>query len=643
MSTSQPSIRYRASLIGLFAGLAAGLLAGFNIDGATSGMLLGLSVVSAVMGALGGYFGVDVPAPHQEDAPPPATRRTDATRITSSTNITQTALTSRVSSANLRPVRITTYTAPMALPGLELRLMVSDFDAVVRTALSEGWYGRQTFDELVRRVQEEARAKAPVQGLTRFPMTRYRSLDSVDSRGHCEVGWNFVFEEGDHGLRCSVVVTPQDMVLSYIGVPMWHRPASDEVPEPGALLSALAVDAESSSELMLYVVLPGIALVWQRGGPAPVRTGPVLADVVAGSGVRLCNDSTLRAAGLAGAPQVEPDHEIDLSQAVPPTWVELVRPDEEAPLQEIPEQRARAIGAMVHAIYGALGCAMIERLFVTVEGVAERIALLEVVARMPTALVITTLYRLRSQARVPEVRERLDALLRRRRRFDQIQLEHPLDALDFARLRELCGYPSALVVSLRASFSPMPDLVEPLKRLGLEVVYANVLAGASEIPMNVRLQWAEDSSTQALLASTPLPMPCHVLHISGPAADVVREAVLASGLTYSLRQIQDDACSGKPNLVYRAALYLAALGEPCRKGAAPILEAFPRSEVDPQMRRAFIRALEFTPEPAAIELLATHREDSDEAIRETVAIVTSNLRAKGIGEGVLWGLDELAE
>jgi hypothetical protein len=642
MSIRQNTVRYRAALIGTVAGVAAGLLAGFNIQSATSGMLLGLAVIGAFVGALAGYFGVNVPTEVAPDSPATPPRRAEANRSTSSTAITQTALASRVSSANLRPIRITSHTAPMSPPGLELRLMVSDFDNVVRTAFSEGWYGRQSFEELVKRVQEEALSKAPVQGLTSFPMTGYRSLDTVDERGMCETGWHFVFEEGDHGLRCSAIVTPLDLVMSFIGVPTWHRPASDEIPLPADLLTAFDGATAAPADLLLHVILPSAALIWSRAGAPPARGGAVLADVNSSGQVVLCNEAALNSGGVASAPMAAADPSWSLATQVPAEWVALVRSVDGESAVEMPESRAREIAACVYATHFAASCGMIEKLFVAVEGSEERIALLEVLARIPTVLAISSLYRLRSQTRSATVRERLDTLLRRRRRYDMTLLEHPLDSLNFARLRELCGYSQALVVSLRASFSPMPDLVEPLQRLGLQVLYANVLSGAPDTPMTVRMQWEADASTHVLLASTPLPMPCHVLHISGPSADAVREAVLASGLTYSLRQIQDDACSGKPNLVYRASLYLAALGEPCRKGAAPILEAFPRSGADPHMRRAFIRALEFSPEPGALELLAGLMDDEDEAIRETVGVVAANLRAKGVGEGSLWKMTSAA-
>jgi hypothetical protein len=580
-----------------------------------------LLVVAVLVGAFVGYLLTPEPAPQVVD---PATssvnRRTEVVRTASLPAVTTTEVGRRVSSANLRPVRISSHTAPMSPPGLELRLMISDYDVINRTPLAEGWYERQSFGELTKRVRDEVLAKAPVQNLLEVLLVSWRSLGPVGLDGRCELGWHFVYEEGSHGLRASAVLTPVDIVTSYVGIATWHRPEAGADIDPAAVVQAL-VGSTGGALPWLHVTRPEQVLAWTVADAPLRRAAGELWEWSPHAGVRPPSASARAARAIIGESTTAPgERPIPTVESVLPSWVALLRRADEG-IPTMDETAAHRLADEWLGQVGALGCLTLEQWFMAHDDGDQRLAILEVLARVPSALAVTCLYRLRSQARRPTVRERLDQLLRRRRRYDRIRLESPLDRLNFAEIRTWLDDSPILRMPLRASFNPMTELVEPLGRLGLVRLHATVLAGASETPMTVRFRSEADPHTHVLMASTPLPMPCHVLHIHGESRQQIHDQVMNSGLVYSLRQIQDDAHSGKPNLVYRAALYLAAVGAAPRKGAAPLLDAWPRAAADPHMQRALLRAMEFAPEPEVLELMQAQTRGAAELAPTAIQVV----------------------
>jgi len=135
---------------------------------------------------------------------------------------------------------------------------------------------------------------------------------------------------------------------------------------------------------------------------------------------------------------------------------------------------------------------------------------------------------------------------------------------------------------------------------------------------------------QAMLSSVPLPVPCHVLHLHGPGAEAFREGLHRTGLLYDIEEIQVDACSGSPHRAHRGALYLAALSLPCAQGSAPLIEAVRKGRSDANLRRAILRALEFSPDLDAITHVQDAADTGEQADADVARMVLRRWHERGI-------------
>jgi hypothetical protein len=176
-------------------------------------------------------------------------------------------------------------------------------------------------------------------------------------------------------------------------------------------------------------------------------------------------------------------------------------------------------------------------------------------------------------------------------------------------------------------------LLQPLVELGLREAWAHVLVGDRPLPLSVHFR-GPGLKVQAMLSSVPLPVPCHVLHLHGPGAEAFREGLHRSGLLYDVEEIQADACSGSPHRAHRGALYLAALSLPCAQGSAPLIEAVRKGRSDANLRRAILRALEFSPDLDAITHVQDAADTGEQADADARRAVGAGARAgRGAGGG----------
>lgn len=524
------------------------------------------------------------------------------------------AIDAQNTSTRLKPVPIDAHAAPMAPPDADLELLIEDCDHTAHIPAVEGSLVDLSFGELRDRVIGEAHRQAPVpDGAANFVLVGYRSEGPVEEDGRCRHGYTFYLYDAARGLRCAATSTPRELSLQFRSVSTWPRPARDARIDPAELVGVArnAVDAWADAELWIRVELPVDAQVYTRD---PLRIADV--DVEAGSVRNLaslrqqlesepvargeCFEMSDLTAWFRGG---DIDETGDFGAAVgAQSFAQGLRTLEDAALERAAMGLWRCAGPDVaDAIQHALDDA---------PSTDEAIELLHLVARLPSGLSAAVLHRVAMNTELDDVRTVADMLFGRRRRGELGVHPDPLAPLDFETSRLAMGKSGLRAIALRSTFDPEGDLFGPLADLGLQVTRARVLCG--EAPLHVST-WLRPSrgDTEALVASTPLPMPCHVLHVVGSGADTFAQRILDSDIAYDEHAMLADATSGSPYAAHRAALYISAMRVPMRNAAQPLSEAFRRGRRDPNLRRAILRAMEYLDDPAADVFLASRRDTGD--------------------------------
>jgi hypothetical protein len=183
----------------------------------------------------------------------------------------------------------------------------------------------------------------------------------------------------------------------------------------------------------------------------------------------------------------------------------------------------------------------------------------------------------------------------------------PLDVLE---VREAMGRTASRTVALRSTYRPEDDLLVPLEAFGLQRTRTRRLSGDANLLVAAQFR-TTNPEVEAVLLSTPLPVPCHVLHIVGQGGTALAERLEKSPLVYPRRQILEDARSGSLTRVHRAALYVAALRIAEESLASCFADVLARARVDDNVKRALLLALSVQPDRRVDALLAEAAADPE--------------------------------
>lgn len=530
---------------------------------------------------------------------------------------------SLASSSERRLVRIRAHTAPMAPPDLEIRLVLEEFDHAVRIArdnapaLIEGGY-RAWCEEAFALATEHQPASVDSQ----FRLVAFRSEGPLQPDGASPWGWTFHFVHGAIGLGCVVTVSRSAFSVQYQTAPTHLVPATDALPD---VARALATTRESIPELAetalwLRCNLPSDLFLYL---PDPLCIVDAEPD---GSAVR--NQSSFRRylASVLGQPVEtfrledllawaagEPFESAALRVAVAdPVFADGLRTNQPA-----------ALLRAGHAVFRAHGPEAIEILTARVRQEPDpndAQELLELLAYLPSGLATAALHDLHETA--PRLQEQAGRLLHKRMQRLLGVTPDPTDRLDFVSARTAMGKTTLpRPLPLRSTYQE-ETLLQGLAEVGLQVTRRRMIAGEFPIQHGAYLR-AVRGDTEALLSSSPLPMPCHVLHLSGSGSESFAQRIERSGLLYNLDEMQADAASASPHRVHRAALYMAALQLQFADAAPSFARVWERGRNDHNMRRALLLALEhdLTPDAASLlEKIAAAPDPGDaETIQEVIA------------------------
>jgi hypothetical protein len=618
--------------LGAALGIVAGVILGREFDERFGIASVLLMVVFAGLGAAAAWMQARA-RPEDEPGAAPVRLVTDAHQaVRSDANNEYPAAEIRHSSGSLRAVRVRSRTAPLPAAGLELRLMLEDFDSTSRVMLMEGWYERQGFQELLDRVSSEIQSRLPA-GTTRAPtLGGYRSESPVDVSGRSPLGWTFFFGDANSGLHVTATLGPRDLVLHLRSQATWHRSTAPGLVLPSEVMRHLHASLPDTvhQPVLMRVWLPMNVALWLSPDATP-NPGGVIADLNPLDGT-FTNLTALREHGLALFPVgLSIPAEVWISgnaELAPEPHTGTARDILEAMKADKLPAWQRAARSLLTTL-GPVAPLVLEERLQTEEDADVRRRVVHLLGTMPTSLAAAVLHRCLPLMRFPANRQLAETYLRNRRQQEGGAVEEMLDSLDHDALQAAMGYGAPLLVPLRSVWDARTELVQPLVALGLHEACAHVLVGDRPLPLSVHLRGPE-LHVHALLSSVPLPVPCHVLHVHGEGAEAFRQVLYGGSLHYSIDEIQADACSGSPHRAHRGALYLAALSQPCSQGSAPLLEAVRKGRSDANLRRAILRALEFSADPDAIDHVHEAAESAEQADAEVARMVLKRWHERGI-------------
>ena len=531
------------------------------------------------------------------------------------------ALGSTESSSRLRPMRVRRHTAPMAPPELELRLLLEEYDHTTRVALAPGALDGLDTAAICARVIGEARNAAPAPaGTVNLSLVAYRSEGPLNADGRCPDGWTFVVVDGRIGMTCVATATRHEIALRYGTSPTHYVPSDATFVDPAdalmvvrealpELLDAGPVRARFNlpADLCLFVEEPlAVATVDVDGGG--VRNASALRELLATAGAegpaeRWTLDEVLAwwrgGDVVAGSP---------LASAL----------DDETfrtGLRTFDADSVRRTADAVARVHGAATAERVAAEIVATDDASEQAELLHLLAHVPGGLAAPALQRLAAGGLEGDAKELATTLFGNRVRGVLGVPENPLDPLDFEQLRARMGKRGLVPVPLASTYDPESDLLEPLEEVGLKVTRARRLSGESDLLLAAYLRPAR-GGTEGLITSTPLPVPCHVLHLIGSAAESFAQRIERAGLTYPEERIRADIASRSPWAIHRAALYMAALRMDFEGAADALFAGHDRGRTDANLCKAIVHALEFVDDARVDGFLADRARVGDDDERD---------------------------
>ncbi|MFT5992800.1 MAG: hypothetical protein ACI82G_001799 [Bradymonadia bacterium] len=497
------------------------------------------------------------------------------------------------SSSSLKTMRVNAITSKLAPPELELHVLVDDVSHVVRVAVVAGVLGKLTPLELKQRAEVEAIAKAPksAKGL-RFVMVSYGSEGPVERSGACVLGWTFRFVDGRLGLQCDVTTSGDGFTLCYDSTSTFIEPGPGEAwVEPGPLMDAAraAIDSWVGTPLWLRVEVPNEALVYT---PDPLSIADVDAD-------------TLRVRNLEGLRErlhesVVGGERFSLEQVV--GWWRGGEADGELATVLSSGRFAAELRAMAPAAVARVAAGILRQ-----EGPASAAAIREhilaedlpelqrewlaLLAALPSGLAIVELQALHGALEDSALRGESERLIASRRAGELgVNSGGPLGQLDLLELREAMGRGDIETIAMRSTYDADADLIAPIVKRDVRVHQVRRLSGDANLLVSAHFV-STTADRDLVLSSTPLPVPCQLLHIVGEDAARAAARYRASPLAYTAPEILQDISSGSVPKVHRAALYIAALGMPVPGLLEKVQRLLHRRGLDAAFRRAVVCAL----------------------------------------------------
>jgi hypothetical protein len=270
----------------------------------------------------------------------------------------------------------------------------------------------------------------------------------------------------------------------------------------------------------------------------------------------------------------------------------------------------RRAASAIHRAHGVASTAAVITAIRAARDDGERQELLHLLAHLPGGLAAPALQRLTAEELEGDARD-LAATLFHSRSHGSIDVpDNPLDPLDFEALRACMGKRGLVPVPLLSTYDADSDLLEPLEQVGLKVTRARRLSGESDLLLAAYLRPSR-GGTEGLITSTPLPVPCHVLHLIGSAAESFAQRIENAGLTYTRDQIREDVTSRSPWSIHRAALYMAALRMDFDGAADALFAGYERGQTDTNLCKAILHALQFV-DDARVDGFLTDRASADD-------------------------------
>jgi hypothetical protein len=603
------------AFVGSLIGMTVGMFMHAQLALSSGPVLLGWLVVSGGIGFVVGrlLWVAQAPIAPERPAPEPAPAAAPGDATGESSQRLIALQTGTTTSTTLKTTRVRALTSPMAPPALDLRLLVDDFAHRARVPLLDGVLAKMKPREIYERAHGEAITKAPKTAKNlRFQFTGYRSEGPVDPAGACPMGWTFVFEDGHLGLTCEVTATPKGFWLLYETRPTFV--AVEEGPEwldPSRLMQCVAAGLPEwrDAEVWLRVDRPSDAFAY-------VTRPLAIADLdVAGETVRNADVLRVRQAEAA-APRMYPLDAVlgfwrgETTDAAARLEAALEDPAFRDGLRNLEPSALAAAADAVFTHDGPTALAALEAAALEASAIEQQREALLLLAAMPSGLVTPTLLDFAFACEAPEPKALADEVLQQRQAGPRASVTSLLAPLDVLEVREAMGRTASRTVALRSTYRPEDDLLVPLEAFGLQRTRTRRLSGDANLLVAAQFR-TTNPEVEAVLLSTPLPVPCHVLHIVGQGGTALAERLEKSPLVYPRRQILEDARSGSLTRVHRAALYVAALRIAEESLASCFADVLARARVDDNVKRALLLALSVQPDRRVDALLAEAAADPE--------------------------------
>ena len=522
----------------------------------------------------------------------------------------------------LRRMRVRSVTMPMSAPESVVALQVRDYDLFVRVPVLPGVLEKLSVEELHDRVLTEARSRAPkVPGDLDLRLVSFYSEGPVASDGRAPRGWAFHFVDGAAGLGCRATSSADEIALDFHTAATFSEVGEWEWINVEDVLRWVDTDLPDwrDAEKRVRVHLPREVVVYTTD---PLRIAHV----------DLTSESVLNREYLVAAEGGDDDRErFDLDELL--AWTRGQSPDEGSDLGAALEDNAFVDGlrtiepcVMERVALGlerSHGYRLADRLLDEIDAsdqVPEKMELVQILARCPGGRALSALHRVGIESEIPELTG-LCHMLRDERRRGLIDVpQHPLDPLSFLDVRRHMGRGQFRVVSLAPSYNPERDFFRQFEALGFKLRRRRLLSGDANLLVGAQLE-AEHQRTEMILTSTPLPVPCHILHIVGDDADELERELERTEIAYPTSQIVADVHSDHPHRVHRASLYVAALRLDREDLVPHLILAAERGKRDPNLRRATLRALSVQSAGVARAHLESMARDPLDDDREFVATI----------------------
>ena len=535
----------------------------------------------------------------------------------------------------LRRLRVRSVTMPMSPPDSEIALQVREYDLFVRVPVLPGVLEKLTVREVFERAHGEAVSKAPkVPGDLDLRLVSYHSEGALAPDGRSPMGWTFYFVDGAAGLGCRATSTDDEIALHFHTAATFSETEEWDWVDLEDLLKWVetALPEWGEHPLRIRVHLPDDYILYTS---SPLRVADIDVDAHA----------VLNAEALStDTPVPDARERFKLDELL--AWTRGEQPAEGSELASALEEpefgdglrtfESRAMERAAIALERNHGVGLSDELIREVQesvDVPEITELVHILARCPGGRAAAALHKVGVDSDDPEITKLCQTLHNDRRRGTIDVPEHPLDPLSFLDIRRHMGRGEFRVVPLVPSYNPEDDFFPTLEELGFVVQRKRLLSGDANLLVGAQLQ-SEDKLTELILTSTPLPVPCHILHIVGKDAEEFERALSRTGIGYPAQRIVADVHSEHPHRVHRASLYVTALRLDQEDLVSHLIIGAEKGKRDPNLRRAVLRALSVQSAAAAqrhLEGIAGDPLSEDhEFAADALATPTATASAPGV-------------